>query len=208
MAPLGSVDLDGAVWPREDVTVYAASIVPGARAQGAILHFGASGACKLWVNGEQVLEDKNQHPARFDQHAIPGLLRAGDNTVLVKIAHASGRVGFWIRLAGEKDEPLPALAAKSHAPAKAISLVGVSAKRAKAAKAGRLPPIADALDALRARAAKDDRDARAQEDLAIVYATRRPDDDTEQLALHAQERAADAAPGDAHIELRVFPASR
>ena len=34
-------------------------------------------------------------------------------------------------------------------------------------------------------------------------ASRRPDDETERLALHAQERASDAAPGDAQIELRL-----
>jgi len=202
VAPLGFVDLDGAVWPRQDVTVYAASVVAAPRGQGAVLHFGASGASKLWVNGELVLEDKNQHPARFDQHAVPVRLRTGDNNVLIKIAHASGRIGFWIRLAGERDEPLPALALKARIPAKLAPRFAVPSKVATSPGA-KLPKIDDAMETLRARAAMDDRDARAQEDLAILYATRRPDDDTEQLALHAQERAADAAPGDDQIELRL-----
>ncbi len=200
ISPIGFVDLDGAVWPRQDVTVYAATLVPAKRPQAAILHFGASGANRVWVNGEQVLEDGNLHPARFDQHTVPIRLRAGENSILVKIAHSSGRIGFWIRLAGEKDQPLPDLAKGSRAPEKKLPLVTETKKAAKPDKAQR--PI-DALDQLRERAAANEKDARAQEDLAILYATRRPDDESEQLALHAQQRAADAAPGDAQIELRL-----
>ncbi len=200
VSPIGFVDLDGAVWPRQDVTVYAATLVPAKRAQAAMLHFGASGASRLWVNGEPALEDANLHPARFDQHTVPIKLRAGDNSILVKIAHSSGRIGFWIRLAGEKDEPLPELAQRSRAPEK--KLVLVEAKKARTGEKGK-PRAADALEQLRAAAAANEKDARAQEDLAILYATRRPDDESEQLALHAQQRAADAAPGDAQIELRL-----
>src|SRR5881396_1488379 len=46
-------------------------------------------------------------------------------------------------------------------------------------------------------AAKNPRDARAQEDLAVVLSWRRPDDEAERLPLHAMERALDAAPTDA-----------
>jgi len=204
VAPLGFIDLDGAVWPRQDVTVYAASVLPAPRAQGAVLHFGTSGACKLWVNGELVLEDKNQHPARFDQRTVPVRLRAGENRILFKIAHASGRVGFWIRLAGERDEPLTALAAKAFAPLRPMApLVDDAPAVSARGKPVKLPAPLDGLEALRERAARDEHDARAQEDLAVLLATRRPDDDTEQLALHAQERAADAAPGDPQVELRL-----
>ncbi len=204
VAPLGFVDLDGAIWPRQDVTVYALSVLPAAHAQGAVLHLGTSGANKLWVNGELVLEDKNQHPARFDQRAVAVRLRAGQNTLLLKIAHANGRVGFWLRLAGEKDEPLPALAAKAFAPLTPMGPPTLAAKGLSAHGASpRLPTPLDALEELRVRAARDDHDARAQEDLAILLATRRPDDDTEELSLHAQERASAAAPGDPRIEIRL-----
>ena len=35
-----------------------------------VLHVGASGATRIWVDGQKVLEDKQYHPAAFDQHAV------------------------------------------------------------------------------------------------------------------------------------------
>jgi tetratricopeptide (TPR) repeat protein/transglutaminase-like putative cysteine protease len=210
--PLGFVQLSSAIAPHSDVTVYAAAVIDSPRAQGAVLHFGASGATKLWLAqdltskaplGDPLFEDRNQHPAGFDQVQVPVRLRAGQNTIVLKIAHGSGRLGFVLRLAGEKDEPLAAIAATARPPGAPAKAGVVQAPREQPGKAGALPKPPDALDELRARAAKDPADARAQEDLAILLASRRPDDETERLALHAQERASDAAPGDPQIELRL-----
>ena len=212
--PLGFVQLSSAIAPHGDVTVYAAAVIDSPRAQGAVLHFGASGATRLWLAqdltskatlplGAPLFEDKNQHPAGFDQAQVPVRLRAGLNTLLLKIAHGSGRLGFVLRIAGEKDEPLAAIAASARPPGLAAGGGGVvQAPREQPGKAA-LPRPLDALDELRGRAAKSPADARAQEDLAILLAARRPDDETERLALHAQERASDAAPGDAQLELRL-----
>ena len=204
--PLGLVNLASAIAPHVEVAVYAATVLPVGRAQGAVLHLGASGAVKLWLNGALVHEDKNQHPAQFDQTAIPVRLRAGDNTLLLKIAHGTGRLGFGLRVAGEKDEPLPAVAAGARAPTVAQADPQRTLVAAPHEQPGRQPPLPrffDALQDLRERAARLPADARAQEDLAIVLAARRPDDETERLAVHAQERASAAAPGDAQIELRL-----
>src|SRR5207253_2221305 len=43
-APHGFVDLSAAIYPRQDVAVYAASVVTSAKAQPALFHLGASGA--------------------------------------------------------------------------------------------------------------------------------------------------------------------
>ncbi len=48
-----TVDLDGAIWPRQDATVYAATVLPARRAQGAVLHVGASGASKSGSTGSR-----------------------------------------------------------------------------------------------------------------------------------------------------------
>src|SRR3989440_740721 len=55
--PLGYVDLSSAVWPAQDSTVYAATVLRSTRARTAALHLGASGATRLWVNGKLVHED-------------------------------------------------------------------------------------------------------------------------------------------------------
>jgi tetratricopeptide (TPR) repeat protein/transglutaminase-like putative cysteine protease len=207
IAPYGYVDLSAAIQPHRDATAYAATALSSPRTQAAIFHLGAGGAAKLWVNGVLVHSDPNQHPSRFDQRSFPVLLSAGENAVLLKIAGGSSRLGFSLRIADANDRPLPQLASRARAPsaapsrAFAVPLAAGEARRAKARIA--LPRVIDAVDELREAAAKEPGNARAQEDLAILYGYRRPDDDTERLALHAQERAAAAAPGDSGIELRL-----
>jgi cellulose synthase operon protein C len=207
VAPFGFVDLSAAVQPGQDAVVYAATLLRAPKAQAAIFHLGTSGACRVWVNGELVHEDKNQHPSRFDQRSFAVRLTAGDNAVLLKVAQGAGRLGFALRLADAADAALTQLAATARAPSTtrvrrfvaATSLEGTPRKARRAA----LPAVPDGLAELHARAKAAPADARAQEDLAILTGYRRPDDDTERLALHAQERAAADAPGDPQIELRL-----
>src|SRR5207245_10643007 len=197
--PLGYVDLSSAVWPAQDSTVYAATVVRSTRARTAALHLGASGATRLWVNGKLVHEDTAVHPSRWDQAAFAVELRAGDNSLLLKLAHGTGKPGFSLRICDERDKPLPALASSARVPGGKGALAAVREAPARR-PAARIP---DALGELREAARLHPEDARAQEDLAILLAWRRPYDDGERLALHAQERASDAAPGDPRLELRL-----
>jgi Flp pilus assembly protein TadD len=199
-APHGFVDLSAAIYPRHDVAVYAATVLRAARAQAAVFHLGASGATRIWLNGALVHEDAALHPSRFDQKAFAAALKAGDNFLLVKIAHSSGKLGFSLRIADARDAPLAELARAARPPAQAIATAAVTEGGRKAQK---LPRPADAVEDLRAAAAKSPRDARAQEDLAVVLSWRRPDDEAERLPLHAMERALDASPTDPEIALRL-----
>src|SRR6266851_1073407 len=116
MFPLGYVDLSSAVWPAQDSAVYAATVLRSPRARIAVLHLGASGATRLWVNGKLVREDPAVHPSRWDQAAFAVELRAGDNAVLLKVAHGIGKPGFSLRICDGRDEPLRELARSARAP--------------------------------------------------------------------------------------------
>ena len=208
LAAFGFVDLSSAIYPRQNVAIYAATNIKSERDRAVLLHLGASGASKLWVNGELVSEDPNEHPSRWDQRAVAARLREGDNTFLLKIAHAAGKLGFSLRLCDEHDVPLVALARRAHPPkAKVAVTAGLKVPSAEhtpqAAKPLPLPVALDGVADLQALAAASPADAQLQEDLAILLAYRRPDDDTERLALKALEKAAAAAPGDVEIELRL-----
>ena len=196
---LGYIDLSSAIWPAQDSTFYAATVIRSPRARTAVLHLGASGATRIWVNGKLVREDTAVHPSRWDQGAFGVELRAGDNALLLKVAHGIGKPGFSLRVCDASDEPLPELARSARVPGGKAALPSVHEAPARRPAAR----IADALPELREAARLHPADARAQEDLAIVLAWRRPDDEGERLALHAQERASDAAPGDAKVELRL-----
>ncbi|MFN2549685.1 MAG: DUF3857 domain-containing protein [Myxococcales bacterium] len=200
-APYGFVDLAAAVYPRTDVAVYAATVLRSARAQPAIFHLGASGATRVWIDGKLVHEDAALHPSRFDQQSFEAPLQAGDNFVLVKIAHSTGRLGFSLRVADGKDSPLPDLAKSARTPQTATPAFAAALEGArKKAPPAKKPP--DALDELRAAAAKNPSDARAQEDLALLLTWRRPADEAERMPLRAMERVLDAAPTDPEAALR------
>jgi len=202
--PYGFVDLSAAVYPRQDVAVYAATVLRSAKAQPAVFHFGASGASRVWLNGKLIHEDTAVHPSRFDQQIFAAQLAAGDNSVLVKIAHSSGRLGFSLRLGDRKDTPLVAVSKTARAPnATAIAFAVQKGIESPGFRKLPQPLLRDAVVELKARAAKDPQDARAQEDLAIALFWRRPSDDTERLPLHAMERVTDAAPNDAEAALRL-----
>ncbi len=195
------VDLASAIHPRFDVAVYAATVLRSDRAQPALFHLGASGASRVWLNGKLVQEDLAVHPSRFDQKTFAGELRAGENFLLVKIAHNQGRLGFSLRVADGKDKPLVAVARSARVPdAKLAPFVA-----AREAPAKRVPnaKAVDALDELRKAAAARPGDPRAQEDLAIVLQWRRPNDETERMPLRAMERVIDVAPTDPEAALRL-----
>src|SRR5205807_9971781 len=164
--PCRYVNISAAVCPRSDVAVYAATGLHAAQAQAVVFHFGSSCATRVWLNGKLVHEDPAVHPSRFDQRSFAGELRAGDNFLLLKIAHNHGRLGFSLRVADAKDLPLVALAKAALAPqAKAPAFAAISER-------GRIHPSpvkkpVDAWDELRAAAAASPSDARAQEDLAV-----------------------------------------
>src|SRR2546430_794693 len=109
-------DLSSAVWPVQDSTVYAATVLRSPRAGTFVLHLGASGATRLWINGKLVHEDPAVHPSRWDQAAFAVELRAGDNSLLLKVAHGIGKPGFSLRVCDGRDEPLPALSRSARPP--------------------------------------------------------------------------------------------
>src|SRR6266851_3019330 len=143
--PLGYVDLSSAVWPAQDSAVYAATVLRSPRARTAVLHLGASGATRLWVNGKLVRDDPAVHPSRWDQAAFAVELRAGDNAVLLKVAHGIGKPGFSLRICDGRDEPLRELARSARAPD------GEGARAAVQEAPGRKPSVRvpDALGELR-----------------------------------------------------------
>jgi tetratricopeptide (TPR) repeat protein len=201
-APYGFVDLAGAIYPRSDVAVYAASVLRSPKVQAALFHLGASGASRVWLNGKLVHEDLAVHPSRFDQKAFAGELREGDNFVLVKVAHNHGRLGFSLRVADGKDAPLVELARSARAPEVKAAAFAVASEGSQKHPVPAKRPV-DALDELRKAAAARPRDARAQEDLAIVLQWRRPADETERMPLRAMERVMDVAPTDPEAALRL-----
>jgi hypothetical protein len=70
-------------------------------AQPAQMLLGASGAVRVWLNGEQVHEQATPRPAKPDEDRVPVRLQEGWNTVLVKVTSRDAGHALYLRFAGE-----------------------------------------------------------------------------------------------------------
>ena len=71
--------------------VYAASTVRCDKPGKAVLHFSATSAAQLWLNGRPLAYVPNEKGLRLDELAIPIELRPGDNQLVLKLER------FWER---------------------------------------------------------------------------------------------------------------
>src|SRR5205807_9635604 len=116
---------------------------------------------------------------------VAARLHAGDNAVLLKIAHGSGRLGFSLRITDDRGAPLLALARTARPPSTRGAVPPIAAPSPEGTPRAKEPALSappDAIAELKQAAEAAPQDARAQEDLGILLAYRRPDDDTDRLA--------------------------
>ncbi|MFK7739576.1 MAG: DUF1549 and DUF1553 domain-containing protein [Planctomycetota bacterium] len=71
----------------------------------AVLSLGADDALRVWWNGHEVLREDRAGAAKPDEHRVEVAMRAGTNSVVLKIANGGGPGGFCYELwaAGEGD---------------------------------------------------------------------------------------------------------
>jgi tetratricopeptide (TPR) repeat protein len=180
----GFVNLGATLSPSREVVGYALAVVDAPRDERVQVWLGASGAAKVFVNGALALADPGYHPARLDQRGATVSLRKGPNRILVKLCHAEGRMGFFLRLADERGDGRTFPAGDPAAPAVAP---------------GPAPQaIAGAVSALERRVAaargKGKEEAEARLVLARVLDERRSTDVREGRAAAEARRAAELAP--------------
>ncbi|GEJ59502.1 DUF3857 and transglutaminase domain-containing protein [Anaeromyxobacter diazotrophicus] len=187
----GFAHLGAAVRPAREVVVYALTAVESPRDARAVLYLGASGAVKVFVNGALVHADPSYHRARLDTSAVEVGLRRGPNRILVKLCQAEGMMGFFVRLADERGEPLALRPAR---------LPPLPALARPAGKASPRPGVLDLLER-RARAASGAAAGPARLDLALALAERRPGEDRERRAAAEARRAAKLMPGSVRARL-------
>ncbi|HEX9242851.1 MAG TPA: DUF3857 domain-containing protein [Anaeromyxobacter sp.] len=187
----GFVSLGATLSPSREVVAYALAVVDAPRDERVQLWLGASGAAKVFVNGALAVSDRGYHPARLDQRGATVSLRRGHNRILVKLCHAEGRMGLFLRLADERGEGRTLSAGDPAAPAVAAG----AAPRA----------IPGAVAALERRAAaargRPKEEAQARLALAVALDERRSADVREGRAAAEARRAAELAPRSAETLL-------
>jgi tetratricopeptide (TPR) repeat protein/transglutaminase-like putative cysteine protease len=108
-AAYGWFDLGELMRPREGVCGYATTFVSaaqGTRAPRKIsLWMGATGAFRLYWNGEPVLEDQGYRELDVDRFAATVTLEPGKNRVTVKLCGADEAPKFALRIGDERGAP-------------------------------------------------------------------------------------------------------
>jgi hypothetical protein len=83
---LGVVDFNKAIGKHMGVVAYAFTEIHSAAERPFEVRAGSSNAIKIWVNSQLVFtRDEYHHGMSIDQYRAPALLRAGRNTILIKV---------------------------------------------------------------------------------------------------------------------------
>lgn len=80
------VDFNKTFAPVKEVVGYAVTTFDSDKPQQVELRWGSPNATKVWVNGKLIAADKVYHAGdNFDQYSASAKLKAGENTILVKV---------------------------------------------------------------------------------------------------------------------------
>jgi hypothetical protein len=124
IAPVGGSAVDAIIW-REAISTerfvtlpddyvasssatYAFAYIKSERDQEGTLYLGASDGAKVWLNGEEV-GSWNRTAKTPDAVAAPVALRAGYNSVLVKVYNIFGAAGLSLVAGDEDGDTLPGI---------------------------------------------------------------------------------------------------
>ena len=112
----GEVDLRGAVANLTNAVAYAYCTVHAPLSTVAFLRLGTDDTNVVWLNGEHLHESSEGRGIVMDNNIIPLKLKAGENTLLIKIGQGTGAWKFIARIVdaegkaiqGIHTKPLPA----------------------------------------------------------------------------------------------------
>ncbi len=95
-----TVKMEGALGRYHEVAGYACATIEVSTPTRMAAFIKADDFVKIWLNGELLGDVIRRDPRRTDEQAYrPLALKAGKNTILVKVVNADGTWGFYFRLA-------------------------------------------------------------------------------------------------------------
>lgn len=117
-APRGAfVNFADLLHPYEQATAYATVWIKAAKAGPAVLHLGAPGAYKVWLDGALVGEGGTYRTPTPLQEAHGMQLSAGWHRLLIKVGSDEGLWGFYARISDARGAPLAGLQSAVEPPA-------------------------------------------------------------------------------------------
>jgi hypothetical protein len=97
----GYVDFEKALGKGNNgATTFGRAILSSEGERPAKLYLGSGDGLTVWLNGQRVFDKQAHRSAEPDEDAVDVNLRAGENSVLVKISRGIGPNGLYFRVAG------------------------------------------------------------------------------------------------------------
>ena len=99
---------DGFIDFGEDINwrvAYAWATITSPDEREVLFRFGSDDQSKIWLNGTEVFADSNAQTAILDKNTIPVTLKAGENTILVKVCNEEMSWGFYLRVTDPDGKP-------------------------------------------------------------------------------------------------------
>ncbi len=85
---------------------YAYATVTSSDKREVFIRFSSDDQGKIWLNGKKVFADATAQQAILDRNTIPVTLRAGKNTILVKVCNEEIAWGFYLRITDADGKPI------------------------------------------------------------------------------------------------------
>ncbi|MCY1723192.1 DUF4838 domain-containing protein [Prolixibacteraceae bacterium Z1-6] len=92
-----TVNLDMALSKESLVLAYGYTEIDSPEEQMMILGLGSNDGCRVWLNGEQILDVATERGLSADDDLIPVSLKKGKNKLLIKVEERGGSWGFCAR---------------------------------------------------------------------------------------------------------------
>jgi len=105
--PAGVCDLTQAYGMPTNQVAYAYTKITVPEAIDVVVRMGSDDGIKLWVNGEVVHDHDVDRPCKIDEDSAAAKLKAGENTLLVKISQGGGGWNFRLRFTTSEGRALP-----------------------------------------------------------------------------------------------------
>jgi len=102
----GQLNLGEAIGNLQDVCAYAYAEVTSDKAQDILLKMGSDDDIVCWLNGEKVHSKKVDRPCKADEDVVEAKLKAGVNTLLVKVLNGPAGWGTSVRITDRSGKPL------------------------------------------------------------------------------------------------------
>jgi HEAT repeat protein len=105
--PHGKIDLRATIASRDNCVGYAYAEIEVPKATDALLLLGVDDSEKIWINGARVFEQFTARGLVVDQDKVPVHLKAGTNTILLKVYQNTLGWELCARLTTPDGKPLP-----------------------------------------------------------------------------------------------------